>query len=99
MSLPNSLASALRRLDAALDQLEVVAERRRLADAARGNIEEELAIMQDDRTRLAVELDGALAQGKTLNLAHDEVARRLERARLTIEHVIGGLAEGAGPVE
>ena len=99
MSLPNALASALRRLDAALDHLEAAAERRGLADAARGNIEEELAIMQDDRTRLAVELDGALAQGKTLNLAHDEVARRLERARLTIENVIGGLAEDAGPVE
>ena len=99
MSLPNDLAAALRRLDAALDQIEAVAERRGLADAARGNIEEELAIMQDDRTRLAVELDGALAQGKTLTLAHDEVARRLERARLTIESVIGDSAEDAAPVE
>ena len=99
MSLPNALASALRRLDAALDHLEAVAERRGHADAARGNIAEELAIMQDDRTRLAVELDGALARGKTLTLAHDEVARRLERARLTIESVIGDFAEVAEKVE
>ena len=89
MSLPNALDAALRRLDAALGQLEAAAARRGQADAARGNIEEELAIMQDDRSRLAAELDGALAQGRALQLAQDEVARRLEQARATIEAVIG----------
>ena len=98
MSLPNALEAALRRLDAALGQLEAGAERRGEADAARGNIEEELAIMQDDRTRLAVELDGALAEGRTLQLAQDEVARRLELARATIKAVIGahGHADAEG---
>jgi len=32
------------------------------ADALRANLEEELAVLQDDRSRLAVELDGAIAR-------------------------------------
>ena len=95
MSVPNALDSALRRLNAALDQLEAAEERRGHADAARGNIEEELAIMQDDRTRLAVELDGALAQGKSLQLAQEEVALRLDRARAAISGAIADFDDAA----
>ena len=89
MSLPENLDAALRRLTAALDQLEAAAQRRAQADAARANLEEELAIMQDDRSRLAVELDGAMARGNTLAQANDEVARRLLRVSATISAVLG----------
>ena len=89
MSLPINLDAALRRLTAALDQLEAAVQRRAEADAARGNLEEELAIMQDDRSRLAVELDGAMARGNTLAQANDEVARRLLRASAAIGAVLG----------
>ena len=91
-TLPENLQAALKRLSAALDQLEAVAERRAQSDAVRTNLEEELAVMQDDRSRLAVELDGAVARGKTLAHANDEVARRLLRASATIGAVLGNAA-------
>lgn len=93
MSLPDSLEAALRRLNTAIDLLEAAAERRRQGGLARGDSAEELAIMQDDRARLAAELDGALARGRSLDLAHGEVARRIERARA---HVVA-LIEAAEP--
>jgi hypothetical protein len=49
--------------------------------------------MQDDRSRLAVELDGAIARAKSLELANDEVARRLTAASAEIR---GVLAEAVG---
>lgn len=88
MSLPNAVETALRRLSAALDLLEAAAERRERADQARGNVEEELAVMQDDRTRLAVELDGAVARSRSLDLTHQEVARRLARAHAAVEQAL-----------
>ena len=89
MSLPADIDVALRRLNMALDQFEASVHRRGQIEAARGNLEEELALLQDDRSRLAVELDGALARAKTLTLANQEVARRLGRASSTIRMVLG----------
>jgi chromosome segregation ATPase len=89
---PESLGAALRRLAAALDKLDAAFERRAKADAMRANLEEELAVMQDDRARLAVELDGALARVKSLELAHDEIARKLSHARAEIAAVLSEAA-------
>lgn len=86
--LPERLDAALRRLAAALDRLDAASERRVKMDALRANLEEELAVMQDDRSRLAVELDGAIARTKSLELANDEVARRLSHASETIKAVL-----------
>jgi chromosome segregation ATPase len=85
MSTPARLKSALKGLVAALDQLEAACERRLKADAERNDIEEEFAVLQDDRARLAVELDGAVARSQSLELANHEVARRLAKARQTIK--------------
>jgi hypothetical protein len=82
------LDAALKRLAAALDQLEAASARRAQAAATRADLEEELAIMQDDRSRLAAELDGALARAKSLQVANNEVSRRLERASATIQSVL-----------
>ena len=65
------------RLDAALQRLA----------AALDHLEEELAVMQDDRSRLAVELDGALARSRSLAIANAEVQRKLEQ----VGEVIRGL--------
>ena len=46
--------------------------------------------MEDDRSRLALELDVALARGQRLEAANDEVARRLESAAAAI----AALAQG-----
>ena len=62
------------RILAALDQLEAACERRVKAKTERGNLEEELAVLQDDRTRLALELDDAQARAKSLELARRSCA-------------------------
>jgi 2-methylisocitrate lyase-like PEP mutase family enzyme len=91
--LPERLDAALKRLAAALDRLDAASDRRAKADALRANLEDELAVMQDDRSRLAVELDGAIARAKSLELANNEVARRLNGASAEIR---GILAEAIG---
>jgi chromosome segregation ATPase len=91
--LPERLDAALKRLAAALDRLDAASDRRAKADALRANLEDELAVLQDDRSRLAVELDGAIARAKSLELANDEVARRLNGASAEIR---GILAEAMG---
>jgi hypothetical protein len=78
MPIPPRLDAALQRLASALDQLEAARARRAQADALRADLEEELSVMQDDRSRLAVELDGALARNRSLQTAQVEVRRRLQ---------------------
>ncbi len=85
---PPSLKAALKRLNGALDQLEAAAERRAKAEGERSDLEEELGLMQDDRTRLAVELDGALARGRALDVATAEVAQRLRTTGATLRKLI-----------
>ena len=63
-------------------------ERRLKAAEQRSDVEEEFAVLQDDRARLAVELDGAVARSQSLELANNEVARRLAKARETIEEMM-----------
>jgi F0F1-type ATP synthase membrane subunit b/b' len=88
MSTYARLELAFKNLVAALDQLEAACERRREADAARSDLEEELAVLQDDRTRLALELDDVQARSKSLELANGEVARRLAKASTTIRTIL-----------
>lgn len=88
MSTYARLESAFKSLLAALDQLEAACERRLTADAERSNLEEELAVLQDDRTRLALELDDAQARSQSLELANGEVARRLAKASSAIRTIL-----------
>ncbi len=45
--------------------------------------------MQDDRSRLAIELNSALARVSSLDLAYREAERRLDRASATIRTALG----------
>jgi hypothetical protein len=83
------LDEALRRLAASLDELETTAARRIEAELSHADLEEELAVMQDDRSRLALELDAALAHKIALEKARDEVLTRLDRTSLGIRAVLG----------
>jgi chromosome segregation ATPase len=84
-----TLDVAIQRLDAALSALEAATARRAETERRRGDLETELALMQDDRARLAVELDGALAKLNRLEAAADDVNRRVDRAMGVIRDVIG----------
>lgn len=75
-----NLNEALKRLDAALTALEAAAARRAEADRRNIDIETELSLMQDDRARLAVDLDGAMARLARLQAAANDVEERVERA-------------------
>jgi hypothetical protein len=73
---------------AAIDLLEAAVERRARRDASRGDADDELALMQDDRARLAVELDGALDRNRALEAAHVEAGRRLAQASAALDRLI-----------
>ena len=51
--------------------------------------------MQDDRSRLALDLDDSLARGRRLEAANEEVARRLESAGLALR-ALAGEPDGEG---
>ena len=55
----SDLDEAIGRMREAIDRLETAIDMRRRHDARRADSDEEFTIMQDDRARLAVELDGA----------------------------------------
>jgi predicted nucleic acid-binding Zn-ribbon protein len=83
-----TLDEALRRLDAALGLIEAAVARRLDAERRRGDLETELQIMQDDRARLAMELDGAAARLSRMEDAAQDVERRVGRAIGTIRDVL-----------
>jgi hypothetical protein len=79
---------SIERLRAALDLLEAALERRAKSGVRRTDADEELAIMQDDRSRLAVELDGALADNRAIAAANAAAAERIAKVRATIEELL-----------
>jgi tRNA uridine 5-carbamoylmethylation protein Kti12 len=92
-TMPDALERSLRRLADAVDSLERAAGRRMRQDEVRAGAEEEYALMQDDRSRLAVELDAALDRSRTLEAANAEAGARLARAA----EAIGALIERMEP--
>jgi predicted nucleic acid-binding Zn-ribbon protein len=87
------LDEAMKRLENAVGLLENAVARRLEAERQRGDLETELQIMQDDRARLAVELDGALTRLHRVETATGDVGERVRRALGAIEDVLAGAAE------
>jgi len=83
-----TLDEAMKRLDRALGLLEAAVSRRLEAERRRGGLETELQLMQDDRARLAVELDGALTRLHRFEAAADDVGRRVRHAIGAVEAVL-----------
>ena len=89
MSSTSSIDSALQSLDQAVQMLEAASTRRNSRDDIVKGAEAELALMRMDRTRLAQDLDTAVARGNALDSARADVASRLERAISTIRDTLG----------
>ena len=89
MSVPQAIEAALKRLATALDHLDAAAERAAKAGSARADAEEEFALLRDDRSRLAMDLDGALARVGKLERANDEATKRIDRASEAIHAALG----------
>jgi hypothetical protein len=83
-----ALDNALKRLESALGLLEAAATRRLEAERRRGDLETELQLMQDDRARLAVELDGTVARLHRVEAVTQDVGRRVQRAVGAIQDVL-----------
>jgi chromosome segregation ATPase len=88
MARPASLDAALKRLASALDQLEAASERLGKAGAEKRDLADTLAVMQDDRSRLAHELDASLTRTQALEHATGEVAQRLGHAGTTLRRLL-----------
>jgi D-serine deaminase-like pyridoxal phosphate-dependent protein len=88
----DSVEISLKRLASAVEALEWATDLRMRHDEARASTQEEFALMQDDRSRLAVELDAAVDRSRALESANAEAAKRLARAAQTVERVLGRLA-------
>lgn len=84
----SSFETAVKILEASLAQLETAAHRKLDLERRRGDLETELAIMQDDRSRLAIDLDGTTARLKRVEAAADSALHRLDRAMLSIQSVL-----------
>ncbi|MCB8822357.1 DUF4164 domain-containing protein [Microvirga rosea] len=82
------LDDALKRLDVAVGLLEASVQRRLDMEKRRGDLETELQLMQDDRARLAVELDGALTRLHRFEAATDDVSQRVRQAIGAIQSVL-----------
>jgi D-serine deaminase-like pyridoxal phosphate-dependent protein len=91
----DSLETALKRLASAVDALEWATDMRMRHDEARASTQEEFALMQDDRSRLAVELDAAVDRSRALESANAEAAKRLARAAQAVERVLDRSARDA----
>ena len=87
-----TLDDATKRLETALGALEAVIGRRLDLERRRGDLETELQIMQDDRARLAVELESTAARLDQVETATDDVARRVHRAIGAVEGVLSRAA-------
>ncbi|MGO8739130.1 DUF4164 family protein [Rhodoblastus sp.] len=92
-------AAARLRLRAAFGALDAAISRR--AERALEQVDQfaEHAALQDDRSRLAVELDDAARRARALETANFGAARRIERAAAAVRAVLAAdsSAETCGP--
>ena len=93
----DSLETSLKRLASAVDALDWATDLRMRHDEARATTQEEFALMQDDRSRLAVELDAAVDRSRALEGANSEAAKRLAHAAQAIERVLDRSAPDSDP--
>ena len=95
MTMTPSLDDAVRRLEGALGQLEASVSRRVEIERRRGDLETELQIMQDDRARLAVELESATLRLQQMEAVADDMGHRVGRAIGAVREVLAGAEPGA----
>ncbi len=83
-----ALAAAIRRLEAAVGAVEGAATRVLAARRTGADHESEIALLSDDRARMAEELDVLNARASRLETVNRDVARRLDTAMETIRDVL-----------
>jgi len=89
------ITQALGQLRTAVAALESFVARRSQDDRSVETLKKELAVMQDDRAQIALDLDAALAKAARLDAVTGELGRRVDRATGLVREVLGDL----GPKE
>jgi hypothetical protein len=84
----SAIDAAARRLALALDSLQAAVVRRREADRSGDAVSVQMHAIGADRARLAAELDAAAAQVRDMEDINREVARRIDLAIGTIQHLL-----------
>ncbi|MEA1832469.1 DUF4164 family protein [Methylobacterium durans] len=92
-----SIDDALARLDTALNRLEATVTRRLEAARSPDDRDVELAIMGEDRARLAAALDAAQARLAQVTATADDIGERLDRVIDTVEGVMADQDGAARP--
>lgn len=85
---PDPVSDALQRLDSVLARLEATVTRRLEAEAAPDDRDAELALLGEDRSRLAAALDAASARLAQVEATSGEVGHRLDRAIAAVAGVL-----------
>ncbi|MGU3667405.1 DUF4164 family protein [Methylobacterium sp. A49B] len=80
--------AALAHLDAAVNRLDAVVSHRLESAAQPDDRDAELALMNEDRARLAAALDAASARLAEVTTTTGEVGQRLDRAIETVQDVL-----------
>ena len=83
------IAQALAELRASIAALETVAAKRETGDISSGKLKTELALVQDDRVRLANDLDAALARLGRYDQISADLQKRIDRALNATKHALG----------
>ena len=83
-----SIEAAVRRLIAALNELEAVVERRQENDRSQDNLAARIQALGVDRSRLADELDSSMARSRSLEDTNRNIAERIDGAIETIRAVL-----------
>ncbi|MCB1488690.1 MAG: DUF4164 family protein [Rhodobiaceae bacterium] len=86
---PSPIETASRRLSRALDALESALAQRMANGSEAEKLRGDIQNLSGDRSRLAQELDQALAANSELIAARDEVETRIDRAMDAIRDVLG----------
>lgn len=90
----DQFAAATHRLDRALQRLDRAIDGQIEREAIVRDADEEVQRMTADRSRLAGDLDGALARAERLERANREVSRRLVNAMEQIRGVLESRRDG-----
>jgi Domain of unknown function (DUF4164) len=84
----SAIDAASRRLTLALDALEEAIERRHDAERGEAGLVAQVHALGSDRSRLASDLDAAVARSRSLETVNREIARRLDVAISSIRSVL-----------
>jgi Domain of unknown function (DUF4164) len=86
----NPVQTALLRLSASLDRLDAISLRYLESDRLRADLEMELAVMRDDRQKLAQMLDQERAQRLEACAGLTAIAPKIDAAMLAIRESLDG---------